>query len=264
MTIVTLTTDFGTVDGYVAEMKGVIVEHAPSARLMDVTHEIEPGDVRSAAWTLSRIWPRYPEGTVHLAVVDPGVGSERDAVAVEAEGRWLVAPDNGLVTRVARVHPLASARALSAARVGLEPLSDTFHGRDLFAPAAAHLAAGEAPAGLGPGRDPGSLVTFPVEEPVRSGGSGDGSLRIAGSVVHVDRFGNLITNVPSGWLPPDPVVEVGDGRVRGLAGAYADVEPGEALLTRGSGGTLEISVRGGRASVALGAGRGDRVVVGEA
>lgn len=253
MTIVTLTTDFGTRDGYVGEMKGVILDRAPSARLVDVTHDVPPGDVWDGAWALSRVWTRFPPGTVHLAVVDPGVGSERRAAAVRIARRWLIAPDNGLLTLASG--EVEEARELAPDRIGLTPFSDTFHGRDLFAPAAAHLAAGEDPGGLGPALDAGALIRLPVPAPAREGDA------LRGRVVHVDRFGNLITNLPLEQLPDDPLVEVGGHEVRGLSRAFAEVERGSPVLIRGSGGTLEVCVREGRASEALGTGRGGEVEV---
>lgn len=253
MTVVTLTTDFRTRDGYVGEMKGVILSRAPSARLVDVTHDVPAGDVWTGSWTLSRIWTRFPPGTVHLAVIDPGVGSSRRAVAVAIADRWLVAPDNGLLTLTSS--EVDAVRTLEPDRVGLEPLSDTFHGRDLFAPAAAHLAAGGSPEGLGEPVDPGTLVRLPVPSPSRDGE------RVRGQVVHVDRFGNLITNVPSEWLPPEPVAEIGGYEIAVLGRSFAAVEAGDPVLIRGSGGTLEVCVREARASDVLGLGRGETVVV---
>lgn len=255
MTIVTLTTDFGTRDGYVGEMKGVLASSAPAARLLDVTHAVPPGDVRAGAWVLGRIWSRFPAGTVHLAVVDPGVGGERRALAARADGRWLVGPDNGLLTAVAAGVGVEGARRLDPDRVGLDPLSDTFHGRDLFAPAAARLAAGADPSELGPDVDPDGLVGLELSEPRREDGW------LVGEVRHVDRFGNLITDLPLGELPGEPVAEIGGYRIRGLSRAFASVEPGEPVLIRGSGGTLEVCVRGERASDTLGQGRGARVRV---
>mgnify|MGYP006290638963 CR=1 FL=1 len=255
MTIVTLTTDFGTRDGYVGEMKGVIATRAPGARLVDVTHAVPAGDVRAGAWPLGRIWSRFPEGTVHLAVVDPGVGGDRRAVAARANGRWMVGPDNGLATLAAPPGGVDAARRLDPDRVGLAPLSDTFHGRDLFAPAAARLAAGAEPAELGPAVEPGDLVDQDLPAPRSEDGW------VVGHVRHVDRFGNLITDLPSDALPEDPVVEIGDHRVRGLSRAFAAVAPGEPALIRGSGGTLEVCVRDGRASEVLGHGRDARVRV---
>lgn len=255
MIVVTLTTDFGTVDGYVGEMKGVLASRAPSAHLVDVTHEIPRGDVAAGGWVLERIWTRFPEGTVHCAVVDPGVGGARRAVVVRVADRWFVGPDNGLLSRVLLGREPQEALVLDPERVGLRPLSDTFHGRDLFAPGAAHLAAGGDPSEVGPSLGPAGLVRLEEPPPERKG------KRLEGRIVHVDRFGNLVTDVPSGWLPETPVARVGGREIRGLSRSFAEREPGEALLTRGSGGTLEISVRDGSAAGSLGVGRGARVEV---
>ncbi len=255
MTLVTLTTDFGTRDGYVGEMKGVIVTGAPSSRLVDVTHAVPAGDAVFGSWVLGRIWTRFPEGSVHLAVVDPGVGSERRAIAARVGGRWLVAPDNGLVTDAALAHGIERLRELDPGRVGLQPLSDTFHGRDLFAPAAAHLAAGRDPDGLGPGLDPATAVRLELARADRDGEA------IRGEVRHVDRFGNLITNVPASWLPERPSVAIGDYRIGGLSRSFADVETGQPVLIAGSGGMLEVCVRGASARETLGLGRGTGLTV---
>ena len=142
MAIVTLITDFGTRDGYVGEMKGVLLERCPTVSVVDVTHDVEPGDIPGAAWVLGRVWRRFPEGTVHLVVVDPGVGGGRRAVALEHDGRWFVGPDNGLITR-ALPDEVSRARSIDTESLGLAPASVTFHGRDLFAPAAAWLAGGD-------------------------------------------------------------------------------------------------------------------------
>lgn len=255
MSIVTVTTDFGTADGYVGEMKGVLLTRCPSATLVDITHSVETADVEAGAWVLARVWERYPEGTVHLVVVDPGVGSPRRPVAARARGRWFVGPDNGLLTPQILREAVEESRSLDAERVGLPELSDTFHGRDLFAPAAAHLAGGGDPAGLGPAVDPGSLVRLPLPEPSREGDA------VRGQVVHVDRFGNLITNVPSAWLPERPVVEIAGAEVRVLGRSFADVRRGELVLIRGSGGMLEVAAREASASVRLGVGRGEPLTV---
>lgn len=255
MTIVTLTTDFGTRDGYVGEMKGVLLDRAPAARVVDVTHAVPAGDPAAGSWVLGRIWSRFPEGTVHLAVIDPGVGSERRAVAARIRDRWLVAPDNGLLTDAALSDGCDALRELDPDRVGLDPLSDTFHGRDLFAPAAAHLAAGGEPSGLGPGCDPAGAVRLELAPARRDGGL------VHGEVRHVDRFGNLITNVPVAWLPERPTVRIGDYRIEGLSRSFAAVETGQPVLIAGSGGTLEVCVRGASARETLGMGRGATLTV---
>jgi S-adenosylmethionine hydrolase len=254
MAIVTLITDFGTRDGYVGEMKGVLLERCPSADLVDVTHDIEPGDVAGAAWVLGRVWSRFPEGTVHLVVVDPGVGGDRRAVAVQQDGRWFVGPDNGLITRAMREEP-GDGRLIDQDTLGLAPASVTFHGRDLFAPAAAWLAGGGDRDRLGGPVDPADLVRLDLPDPERLGAA------VRGHVWHVDRFGNLITDIPSAWVSPTALVEVGGEEVSGLRTHYGAAEDGELLALIGSGGTLEISVRNGSAAARLSAGRGDRVSV---
>ena len=249
--IVTLLSDFGTRDGFVAAMKGVILEIAPTARLADATHDIAPGDVEAAAFVLHQYWRLFPPGTVHLAVVDPGVGTERRAVALEAEGRYVVAPDNGLITRVMGAVPTARCVEMSAAEYWRSDPSMTFHGRDIFAPAAAHLAAGVPLERLGPAvADP---VLLTLEPPRRT------PQEIVGRVAHIDRFGNLITDVPAEWLVDGWRVSVAGREVGSLRRTYADVEEGEPLALIGSLGTLEVAARGGSAASQLGAARGDPV-----
>jgi hypothetical protein len=243
--IITLLTDFGTADGYVAEMKGALLRRAPAAVLVDVAHDLAPGDVVAAAYVLGRAWRAFPEGTVHLAVVDPGVGTPRRALAGKAGGQCFVAPDNGLLT------PALEGRASDLVALEVPAgASSTFHGRDVFAPAAARLAAGEPLAALGP----------PVVDPVflppalleRRGGD------LLGAVVHVDRFGTLITNLPGARLAPGALVRLGAYDLE-LRKTFADVAPGDPVAYVGSGGTVEIAVRGARADAALGLTRGAEV-----
>jgi S-adenosylmethionine hydrolase len=243
--IVTLLTDFGTSDGYVAEMKGAILARAGGATLVDVTHEIPAGDVAEAAYVIGRTWRAFAAGTVHLAVVDPGVGSGRRALAAEASGHRFVAPDNGLLSVVLRD---------GMARIVSIPVpasaSPTFHGRDVFAPAAARLAAGEPLAALGP------MVGDPVllPPPRLALLSGD----LVGEVVHVDRFGTLVTSLTGAAVAPGCAVHVGGASVP-LRTSFADVASGTLVAFTGSGGMVEIAVRDGRADAALGAGRGAEV-----
>ena len=254
MAIVTLITDFGTRDGYVGEMKGVLLERCPTASLVDVTHDIEPGDIPGAAWVLGRVWGRFPEGTVHLVVVDPGVGGDRRAVVLEHDGRWFVGPDNGLITRAIPCEP-SRARSVDTESLGLAPASVTFHGRDLFAPAAAWLAGGGELDRVGASLEVSGLVRLDLAAPERLGPA------VRGHVWHVDRFGNLITDIPGAWVSPTALVEVGGEEVSGLRTHYGAAEDGELLALIGSGGTLEVSVRYGSAAERLSAGRGDRVSV---
>lgn len=249
---VTILTDFGTRDGYVAAMKGVIASIAPGVLLDDVSHDLPQGDVGSAAWTLSRYWSRYPEGTVHLAVVDPGVGTERRALAASLDGRFLVAPDNGLATLA-----LTRARGWQAVSIQNEKYvaaerSATFHGRDVFAPAAAHLARGVPLEELGPPLpDP---LRLELPRPVRT------AEELRGEVMVIDRFGNAVTNLPGEWLAPGARVEVGE-LVLEVRRTYADVEPGEPVALVNSDGLVEIAVRGGAAAERLGMRRGEAVRV---
>lgn len=254
MAIVTLITDFGTPDGYVGEMKGVLLERCPTVQLVDITHDIDPGDVWGAAWVLGRIWERFPVRTVHLVVVDPGVGGDRRAVAAEHGGRWFVGPDNGLISRALPGEP-SDARLIDPDSLDLAPASVTFHGRDLFSPAAAWLSGGGAPDRVGPPVDPSGLVQLDLPAPVRLGAA------VRGQVAHVDRFGNLITDIPGAWVSPTALVEVSGEEVSGLRTHYGAAGSGELLALIGSGGTLEISVRNGSAADRLSAGRGDRVRV---
>ncbi|MEW6751068.1 MAG: SAM-dependent chlorinase/fluorinase [Candidatus Latescibacterota bacterium] len=254
--IITLTTDFGLQDYYLAAMKGVILGIAPAACLVDVTHEVPAQDVRRAAFVLRHAACWFPAGTVHLAVVDPGVGTARLGLAVRAQGQLWVGPDNGLFTFLWRA-PDLEVRAISPGELTAPPPSATFHGRDLFAPAAAHLASGVALGRLGP--PVARPQTLPQLDPLRAAG------RTEGQVVHVDRFGNLVTNIGIADLPGPPErvrVRPGGGReVRGLARTYGDAPAGELLALIGSAGLLEISVGGGSAAALLGAGPGQPVVV---
>jgi S-adenosylmethionine hydrolase len=245
---ITLTTDFGTRDSYVAQIKGVLLAAGPAAlRIVDLGHEIAPQDVREAAFFLRGAVPRFPPGTIHLAVVDPGVGSARRPIAAQAcGGQFLVGPDNGvfgwLLDAGARVH------AIDPARAGVRDLAPTFHGRDLFAPAAARLAHGAALAALG------DALTDPVRlawpEPRR------GATEVLGEIVHVDRYGNLISNIERSDLPAAPdecLVSIAGRKVGRVRTHYAQVARAEALALFGSAGLLEIAVRDGSASGAIGA-----------
>lgn len=250
---ITLLTDFGTADGFVGEVKGVLVTGAPDAELVDIAHDIAPGDIRAASWALERIWDRFPVGTIHLAVVDPGGGGARRGVVVESAGRWYVGPDNGTLTRVLTHAPADSVRVLGRGDAPAERGSRTFHGRDVFAPAAAHLASGRGAGELGDEGDPASLERFAIAAPVHHGD------RVRGSVTHIDRFGNIVTDIPGRSLAPTALIEIGGEVISGVRSTYASVEAGQILALIGSTGMLEISVRDGHAAERLGAERGDTV-----
>jgi S-adenosyl-L-methionine hydrolase (adenosine-forming) len=243
MSLITLTTDFGTQDYYVGAMKGAILTVAPEARLVDLTHQIPPRDLVSAAFVLRYAAGEFPPGTVHLAVVDPGVGTQRRALAMRSRGQLWVGPDNGLFDFAFDAPDCELHQLLHPALAGPRR-SSTFDGRDLFAPAAAHLCRGFPLAAAGPRiADPVRLETF---APLRSPD------RIAGQVIHVDYFGNLVTNIAAADLAPWR----GRLRIRLAAGqtltrlcrTYAEAGPGELLALVGSADLLEISINGGSAA----------------
>ena len=250
--IITLTTDFGLRDPFVGIMKGVILSICPTAHLVDLTHELEPQDVRGASLALEAALPFFPDGTVHLAVVDPGVGSGRQALAIRAGGRYLVGPDNGVLTPGLRGDRWRAV-ALGAPEYRLADVSRTFHGRDVFAPAAAYLAAGVPLERLG------AVAAAPVLKPI-PGSRLEGDVLI-GEVLAVDRFGNLLTSVEGARLAAlagdgPGAVEVSGRPVAGLVDAYADGGDGRPAAIIGSTGRVEIFVRSGSAGPALGVGRG--------
>jgi S-adenosylmethionine hydrolase len=244
--VVTLLTDFGSRDGYVGALKGAMLSQAPELRLVDVSHQIERGDVAAAAWALAQAAPHFPPHCVHLVVVDPGVGSARRALACRAGGRLYVAPDNGVLHWVLGDAPEAYALA--------EPdsASPVFHGRDVFGPAAARLATGSLLARFGSRVAAEELVRLPFADPERRGDCW------SATVVHVDHFGNAITNLE---LEPDAAgVVVLTGREVPMRRTYSDVERGAPVALRGSSNTLELSCNGSSAAVALGIERGDVIV----
>lgn len=247
MPIVTLLSDFGTADSYVAELKAAVLSGAPDATLVDVTHAVPPGDVRAAAYLLGRTWHRFPQGTVHLAIVDPGVGTPRAALAMGAGGHWFVGPDNGLFTPVFQDQEVEVV-ALPVPH-GAAP---TFHGRDLFAPAAAALARRVSLHVLGE-----AFLDIPQRlvyaEPRYEGKS------IVGEIVYVDRFGTLVTNLTPETVPDYAVLEVEGLDIGPLRRTYGDVPTGGLLAYQGSGGAIEIAVRDGSAARRLGMGVGGRV-----
>jgi S-adenosylmethionine hydrolase len=242
-------TDFGLRDAYVGICEAQILRVAPGARVVHLAHEVPPQDLRNASYQLFSASPQLPDGSVVLAVVDPGVGSSRDAVAVEGERLAYVGPDNGLFEAAFTLDPPRRAHRLENPkyrRAG--DVSSTFHGRDVFSPAAAHLAAGVPVAELGPAIDPDDLVrlgVLPTSDPI-------------GEIWTFDRFGNAITTLLAD--PPVTGLVAESGAVLRLATTYADVPPGEPLALVGSTGLLEISLRNGSARRRLNLEAGHRVV----
>lgn len=244
--VVSLLTDFGAGSVYVGQMHAVLARRAPGARVIDLAHDCPPGEVAAAGYILQRSWRHVPEGTVHVAVVDPGVGSGRAILAARARGQMFVAPDNGLLGPILDAAPDAEVRRVENRALWNESVSSTFHGRDVMAPVAAHLVAGGALEDVGP----------PAPERVdlaRAAREGD---RIEGRILIVDRFGNCITDVPRALLadfaaPGDIRVRVGAAFIGGLVETFSDVPQGIALIYLGSGDHLEIAVNGGRAAALL-------------
>jgi S-adenosylmethionine hydrolase len=272
--IITLTTDFGYDDAYVAAVKGAILNINPEASIVDVSHSIRPQDILHAAFILSVAYRYFPKQTVHVAIVDPGVGSERRGIILKLPSAIFVAPDNGILSYVIddlfsiegrsaieQTHGLTEivfkkgleAAAITDPRFWRHPVSPTFHGRDIFAPVAAGLSLGISPYEFG--EKINSLHVLPI---AKAWLDPDGNL--VGQVLHVDRFGNLITNIRSNNLPgKDVIVEVPGHRIQGISDYYAQKEGVMAVL--GSSGYLEISLRDGSACDFLGTRLGDEIRV---
>ena len=248
--VITLLTDFGSRDPYVGMMKGVIAGICPEANVIDVTHEVPPQDVRVGAFFLERAARYFPPGTVHVAVVDPGVGTTRAPIALEAAGQFFVGPDNGLLC-------LAAARyravRLEDRRFFLPRVSTTFHGRDVFAPVAARIAQGEELKQFGPSLR--RIVKIPWPRPRR------GKRAIAGEIVAIDRFGNLITNLePADWRSLGrPRLSAGAFSATKLCATYASVPKGQLAFVVGGYGLIEIAAREASAEAKLGLRVGDPV-----
>jgi S-adenosylmethionine hydrolase len=268
MPLITLTTDFGTADGYVGTMKGVVLSIVPEAQLVDISHSIAPQDVRQAAYVLYTAYRFFPRHTVHLVVVDPGVGSVRRPVALRTPAGTFVGPDNGVFSYVMACEPVEALVELASPRYRLPEVSQTFHGRDVFSPAAAHLAAGVPIAALGPAVHNPITLPSPRLEMAANNATGE--------ILHADHFGNVITSI--GLLTWDgkhvslvPTFQAGEGgrpigarlqadkatvliadqEIHGVHRTYADVEHGETLALVGSEGHLEIAVREGSAASKL-------------
>ena len=271
--VITLTTDFGVDDAYVATMKGVILSINPGANIVDITHSIEPQNIRQAAFILDYSYRYFPKKTVHVAIVDPGVGSERRGVVLKTPSALFVAPDNGVLSYV--INELSSnedltvqyskdqdlvtlgngfeAIAITEPRFWRHPVSTTFHGRDIFAPVAAALSLDISPYELG--EKITSLQIFPIPKPFV-----DYQGNLAGNVLYIDHFGNLITNIKKSDLPgKDILIEAAGHSIQGITNYYAEGEGLMAII--GSSGYLEISLKNGNAADFLNIGIGDEIKV---
>lgn len=259
--IITLTTDFGLHDPFVGVMKGVILGIAPAAVIVDLTHDVPPQDILAGALALEAALPYFPPDTIHVAVVDPGVGSDRRAIAAETETGLFVGPDNGVFTAALGRRRVLRAMRLTNPMYFHHPVSATFHGRDVFAPVAAHLAAGVPLEALG--EPAGELVRISLPDPVAR----DQALEI--HVLHIDRFGNLVTDLTAEqyarWRADRPDanarLRVGNREVNGVRRTFADADPGEPVAYIGSGGRLEIAIRNGNAAKDLRVGLGAAILL---
>ena len=264
--VIALLTDFGLRDTYVGELKGAILTANPAAIIVDITHNIPPQDIHAGAFLLGNAAPAFPTGTVFIAVVDPGVGSDRRPILVETPQGTFVGPDNGLFTRIiwpdaddtpptptlATLPPTVRAWHLTNPAYRRQHVSNTFHGRDVFAPAAAHHAAGVPASSMG--NPATSLWRLPVPLPKLEAGA------ITGEVIYIDHYGNLVTNIPANMLPPDAVVVmVASRRIHGVSKHYDTSHQLVAIV--GSHHMLEVAKPGGSAANALGVWVGTRVRV---
>jgi S-adenosylmethionine hydrolase len=258
VSVITLTTDFGTGSPYVAAMKGVILSINPAVTLVDITHAIRPQDVRQGALVLSEVAEHFPAGTIHVVVVDPGVGTDRAIVCARIGSQCYVAPDNGLLARLARRTPPSLIVRVSEPCYWRHPVSATFHGRDVMAPVAAWLSLGLEPTRLGSSM--ARLTPLDWPEPVQT------ASRIEGQILEIDSFGNLITNITadifaSDCLDREAVVLYKGHQIVGIARTYADRPQGSRVALVGSSGRLELAVVGGSAAAEFSANIGEPVLV---
>ena len=253
--IITLTTDFGLQDHYVGTMKGVILGRCPQAQLIDITHEIEPFSIYAGAYAIAQTAPYFPAGTVHLVVVDPGVGTERRPLLIEAREQYFIAPDNGVLSLILARHREARVREISNRDLWLPSPSATFHGRDVFAPVAGSLATGQVrPSDVGPIVKGATLL--PDLEPVKLADQ-----RWRGIVLSADRFGNVITNFESAALLPRFTLTVGSVEVTKRRETFGNADPGVCFVYAGSSGYLEIGMNQASAGKLLAVGPGDPVML---
>ena len=252
--MITLTSDFGLKDPYVAEMKGVILTINPQATIIDVTHSVEKFDIRVGAFVLASAAPYFPKDTIHLAVIDPDVGTERRAILIQTKQGFFIGPDNGVLMLAAQNQGIEHLYELSNPKFMLSKVSSTFHGRDVFAPAAAHLDRGVKPSEFGPEITEAATIKFPSV--VRRNSS------LIGEVWHIDDFGNIITNISQKDLPQNQVVNIkliGVLQNISFGKTYSQAKPHEPLALIGSHGFLEIALNQGNAAEKFNAKPGDKI-----
>jgi len=257
--IITLTTDFGLKDPYVAEMKAVILNISPNAKIVDITHEVEKFNIRMGAYTLAAACPYFPKGTIHMAVVDPGVGTKREAILIQARNAHFIGPDNGVLTLAAESQGIKRIYRVENPEFMLPMVSNTFHGRDVFAPAAAHLANGISPSEFGP--EIREIVTPEYAKMTKTRNT------LTGEVVHIDGFGNIITNLREKDLELIGVKRKVNLKIKGnmlklkLCKAYSEADTQQPLAIIGSHNFLEISINQGNAAENFKTRVGDKITL---
>jgi S-adenosylmethionine hydrolase len=256
--IITLLTDFGLKDPYVASMRGVILSINPKCTLVDITHQINSHDIREGAFILGQAYSNFPKGTIHLSVVDPGVGSTRKPILIVTKNYFFVGPDNGLFTIALRREKVKQVVVVTNQKFFLSEISSTFHGRDIFAPVAAHLSLGVKPESFGPSIISWQNLSIP-DSAMKQG-------KLIGEILHIDAFGSLVSNIDHKsllqFLKGRPfIIKIGKRTLRGLKKGYWEGKRDEPIALIGSGSFLEISVREGNAQKALKMKRGDPIIV---
>lgn len=252
---ISLLTDFGTKDHFAGTMKGVIHGIAPGTTVIDISHDVPPQDIKSAAFLLKCAYSYFPKNTLHLIIVDPGVGSRRKIILVETKNYFFLSPDNGILSYALETEKIQNVTEITNEKYRLKTVSRTFHGRDIFAPVASHLASGVPPSKLGAKINPAAITLFPFPRPAFDKTKNP----CAGEILYIDRFGNLISNIPEGALRAFKFAEINGKKIKTLTSSYSGAKSGELIALYGSTGFLEISRVKGNAQKTLSARVGDKI-----
>ena len=255
MQIITLTTDFGDIDPYVGILKGVILKIFPYAKVVDITHNISPQDIWQANWTIESSYHYFPHGTIHLCVVDPGVGSVRKPILIETKNYFFIGPDNGIFTSILDEEAVINMIELTEKKYWLPDISQTFHGRDIFAPVAAHLAKGITAKDFGKSLQKEELVKLEINNFTKN------EKGCIGIVKHIDRFGNIITNIPDLNLPNKIFGKFKNMDFKGLVLNYSEAEQNKLSAIKGSSGYLELFINKGNLAKVTNAKIGDKIEI---
>ncbi len=255
MQIITLTTDFGGSDPYAGILKGVILNIFPYAKIVDITHNIPPQDIWQASWTIESSYNFFPHGTIHLCIVDPDVGSARKSILLETKNYFFIGPDNGIFTSIIEKEEIIDVIELTEKKYWLQNISQTFHGRDIFAPVSAHLAKGTVSKDFGLPLQKENLVKLPLNNFTKN------EKGYTGIVRHIDHFGNLVTNIPDTILSNKIQGKFKGIDFKGLVANYSESEPNKLFAIKGSSGYLELFVNKGNAAKITNAKIGDKVEV---